>query len=270
MSYVSQVEGERTLLNTLKQSLRQNRLTIGSWVTIGHPSVVEIMARAGFDWLAVDLEHSAIDLQTAQILIATIQAQGIVPLVRVGENNPKLIQRVMDAGAFGIIVPMVNSKELAVQAVQSVKYPPRGNRGVGLARAQGYGLGFEEYAANVNNESVVIVQIEHIMAVNNLEDILATDGIDGIMIGPYDLSGSLGRPGQFEDPAVLQAVSRVEAVCQARKIPLGFHVIQPQARLLQEKIQDGYTFLAFSLDSLFLGNSCIAEMKRVDRARKGM
>lgn len=251
--------------NSVKRSLRENRLTIGSWVTIGHPAIVEVMAQAGFDWLAVDLEHSAIDLSTAQVLIATIQAHGMVPLVRVGENHPKLIQRVMDAGAYGVIVPMVNTKELAEQAVQAVRYPPRGGRGVGLARAQGYGFGFEDYAATVNDESVVIAQIEHIAAVRNLEEIIGVDGIDGVLIGPYDLSGSLGRPGQFEDPAVLQAVSRVESVCQARKVPLGFHVISPEARFVNEKIHKGYRFVAFSLDTVFLGHSCIREMKNLDR-----
>ena len=236
-------------------------------MTIGHPSIVEIMARAGFDWLAVDLEHSVIDLPTTQILLGTIQANGMVPLVRVGENDPKLIQRVMDAGAYGIIVPMVNSKELAEQAVRAVRYPPRGTRGVGLARAQGYGFGFDEYAATVNEESVVIAQIEHVDAVKNLEDILKVDGIDGVLIGPYDLSGSLGRPGQFEDRAVLEAVTRVETLCLARKMPLGFHVIQPEARLVQEKVRKGYRFLAFSLDTLFLGHSCIREMKGLDRSQ---
>src|SRR3989442_2781355 len=253
------------MLKPLKQSLRDNSVTIGSWITIGHPSVVEVMARAGFDWLAVDLEHSALDLSTAQVLVATIQAHGMTALIRAGENNPKLIQRIMDMGVTGVIVPMVNSKELAAQAVQSVKYPPQGNRGVGLARAQGYGLGFDEYAARVNDESVVIAQIEHIAGVENLEDILAVDGIDGVMIGPYDLSASLGCPGKFEMPSIKKAIARIESVCKAKGAPLGFHVIKPDARLVKEKIRKGYTFLAFSLDTLFLGNSCINEMKNLDR-----
>lgn len=238
---------------------------MGSWVTIGHPSVVEVMAQAGFDWLAVDMEHSVIDFHTAQTLIATIQAQSLVPLVRVSENHPKIIQRVMDAGASGVIVPMVNSKIEAEQAVKSVKYPPKGKRGVGLARAQGYGLKFGEYAAHVNDESVVIVQIEHIDAVDHLEEIVSTEGVDGVMVGPYDLSGSLGYPGQFDHPSVLAALSRVETVCRGRGTPRGFHVIQPEIHLLEERIQQGYTFLAFSLDTLFLGKACMREMKSLDR-----
>lgn len=252
--------------NPLKRKLLENQLTVGSWVTIGHPSVVEVMARAGFDWLAVDLEHSVIDFQVAQVLIATIQAQGLVPLVRVTENQPKIIQRMMDAGAAGVIVPMVNSKDDAVRAVAAVRYPPAGQRGVGLARAQGYGLGFEEYAARVNQESVVIAQIEHVEGVTNLEEILAVEGIDGVLVGPYDLSGSLGFPGRFDHPDVVEAVQRIEVVCRARRRALGFHVIQPHRQLLEEKIRKGYTFLAFSLDTLFLGTACADALRDLNRS----
>lgn len=256
------------MVNSLKRKLLENRLTVGSWITIGHPSVVEVMARAGFDWLTVDLEHSVIDFQAAQVLIATIQAQGLVALVRVTENQPKIIQRVMDAGAAGVIVPMVNSKAEAVCAVEAVRYPPAGKRGVGLARAQGYGFGFEEYAAKINQESVVIAQIEHIKGVTNLEEILAVEGIDGVLVGPYDLSGSLGHPGRFDHPEVLEAVQRIETVCLAKRRALGFHVIQPQRRLLEERIQKGYTFLAFSLDTLFLGTACADALRGLDRSSR--
>src|SRR3989338_2009418 len=152
----------------LKEKLKNKNLTIGSWITIGHPSIAEIMVKAGFDWLAVDMEHSAITLEQAQTLIQVIELGGCVPLVRVEENNPTLIKRVMDTGAYGIIVPMVNNKSDAVKAVEAVRYPPLGKRGVGLARAQGYGISFEKYKKWLNTESVVIVQIEHIDAVRNL------------------------------------------------------------------------------------------------------
>ena len=129
-------------MKSLKERLRKKEVTVGSWITLGHPSVAEIMAHSGFDWLTVDMEHSAITLHQAQQLIQVIELSGVVPLVRVGENDPNLIKRVMDAGAHGVIVPMVNSKEEAEKAVRSVKYPPKGSRGVGLARAQKYGADF--------------------------------------------------------------------------------------------------------------------------------
>ena len=158
---------------SLKQKLQNNKLTVGSWITIGHPSVVEIMASAGFDWLTIDLEHSAISLETAQNLISTIHANDMKALVRVGKNEEVIIKRVMDIGADGVIVPMVNSKEDAIRAVEYVKYPPLGKRGVGLYKAQKYGVGFDDYKDWVKDKSIIIAQIEHIKAVENIEKIAA-------------------------------------------------------------------------------------------------
>jgi len=126
--------------------LIKKNISIGSWITLGHFSIAEIMANAGFDWLCIDLEHSVIDYYEAEQLIATIESNGCVPYVRVGANDPTIIKRVLDAGAKGVIVPMVNTPEDAQKAVNASKYPPKGNRGVGLARAQGYGFSFDEYA----------------------------------------------------------------------------------------------------------------------------
>lgn len=249
---------------TLKTKLKNRELTIGSWITLGNPSIAEIMAQAGFEWLTIDMEHSVITLDIVQQLIQVIEGYDTVPLVRIGENNPNIIKRVMDAGAYGVIVPMVNTKEDAEAAVNAVKYPPIGTRGVGLARAQGYGFNFEEYSAMINEESVVIAQIEHIDAVENLEAILSVEGIDGCIIGPYDLSGSLGMPGNFDHPKVEAALKTVEEICKEKKVALGMHVIQPDYRLVVEQASKGYTFLAFSLDILFLGTICREQLKAIN------
>lgn len=242
---------------------QKNRISLGSWITLGHDSIVEIMAGAGFDWLCVDMEHSVIDYLEAQRLIATIQAKGLTAYVRVGENNPLVIKRVLDAGADGIIVPMVNSKSDASRAVDAAKYPPLGRRGVGLARAQEYGFGFERYKERLRAELKIIAQIEHIDAVRNLDEILSVDGIDGTIIGPYDLSGSLGKPGEYDDQDVQAAISEYESKGLRHKKPIGFHVIQPDHKLVIEKIKKGYTFLAFSLDSLFLGTLARQQTKQL-------
>ena len=231
-----------------------NDISIGSWITLNHFSIVEIMADAGFDWLCVDMEHSVIDYFEAQQLIATIQSKGIKAYVRVGENNTRIIKRVLDAGADGIIVPMVNTKEEAVKAINAVKYPPIGNRGVGLARAQKYGFGFEEYKDNEADDIKLIVQIEHVDAVNNLEEILSLDAIDGTFIGPYDLSGSMGKPGKYDDDDVKEVLQRYEDIVKKHNKLVGFHVIQPECKLVLDKIEKGYNFIAFSLDTLFLGS----------------
>ncbi len=240
----------------LKQKLQKRELTVGSWITIGHTAVAEIMAQAGYDWLTIDMEHSAITLDIAQELIRVIELCGVAPLVRVGTNDANLIKRVMDAGAHGVIVPMVNSEEEARHAVSAVKYPPVGFRGVGLARAQKYGMDFEGYKSWNEEKSVVIVQVEHIRAVENLEAILSVDGVDGFIVGPYDLSGSLGCPGQFDHPKVLSALEHVKTVSKKMKAVSGYHVIPPERSALEEKIQEGYRFVAHSLDCLFLAKSC--------------
>lgn len=243
-------------MGKLKESLQKNKFTVGSWVTLGHTAVAELMAKLGFDWLVVDMEHSAITLPDAQQLIQVIELCGVVPLVRVGENNPVLIKRVMDAGAHGVIVPMVNTKEDAIKAVSAVKYPPMGTRGVGLARAQGYGLDFERYRDWVNKESIVIVQVEHVKSIENLESILTTPGVDGSIIGPYDLSGSLGVPGNFEDPKMRECLASYEKISKKTRKPAGFHVVEPDIQKTLDFRQKGYTFLAVGLDTLYMGRKC--------------
>ena len=131
--------------NILKKKLANHEQTYGCWVTLAHPLIPEILAPAGFDWLTIDMEHTSIELNDLLTLIISIEAKDIIPLVRVGENNSNLIKRVMDAGAYGIIVPNVNSSNEAVEAVNAVKYPPIGKRSIGLYRAQGYGYNFNDY-----------------------------------------------------------------------------------------------------------------------------
>ncbi|MEW5691881.1 MAG: aldolase/citrate lyase family protein [Candidatus Hydrogenedentota bacterium] len=254
------------MINRLKKKLQGNRLTIGSWITLGDTSVAEIMADAGFEWLVIDMEHSVIDYGLCQNLISVIESKKCVPLVRVGANDPLIIKRVMDAGAYGVIVPMVNNRDDAEKAVKSVKYPPIGTRGVGLYRAQGYGTRFTEYAKFINSNSIVIVQIEHIEAVENLEEILGVEGIDGCIIGPYDLSGSMGIPGKFNHPKMKKNIVKIESVCKRMKKVLGMHIIKPDIKEAIIKIKRGYSFIAFSLDFYFLGESCRNHLKELRKS----
>ncbi len=240
--------------------MNKKKTSIGCWITLNHPSVAEILADAGFDWLCVDMEHSVTDYFEAQQLIMAIQSKGLNAFVRVGENNTRIIKRVLDAGADGIIVPSVNSKEEAIRAVEAVRYPPAGKRGVGLARAQSYGFGFEEYRDHKTKNIKLIAQIEHINAINELESIIEVEGIDGTFIGPYDLSGSMGKPGQYDDADVKAALSKYEEIAKRYNKLIGFHVIQPSHELVLEKFAKGYNFVAFSLDVLFLGTLARQQM----------
>ena len=241
------------------------KLSIGSWITLNHPSIAEIMADAGFDWLCVDLEHSVTDYYEAQQLIMAIQSKGIKAFVRVGDNNPRIIKRVLDAGADGIIVPSVNSKEDAIKAVNAVNYPPIGKRGVGLARAQNYGFNFEDYRDGKAKNITLIVQIEDINAINELEEIINTDGIDGTFIGPYDLSGSIGKPGNWDDEDVKEALVKYEKIAKKYDKLMGFHVVPPDYNLVNDKIDKGYNFIAFGFDAIFLGSIIRKEIKNIKK-----
>jgi len=245
----------------LKQKLKDNELTIGSWITIPDPIIAEIMSKH-FDWLVIDMEHSAITLDKAQDIIRILSLTGCPALVRVSDNNPISIKGVMDSGASGVIVPMVNNREDALKALKAVHYPPQGTRGVGLARAQDYGFGFDAYRHWQMKKPIVIAQIEHITGVNNLPSILKTD-IDGIIVGPYDLSGSIGIPGEFNCPAFQELTNKIIKISKEYKKPLGYHVIQPDHSLVNEKVKQGYTFIAFSIDTLFFGTKVKDETNKI-------
>lgn len=226
------------------------------------------MALAGFEWLVIDIEHTSIDLQTTENLIRTIQSKNIKAIVRVSKNEEVIIKRVLDMGADGIIVPMVCSKEDAIQAVNYAKYPPVGKRGVGLYRASGYGTKFEEYKRWVNEELVIIAQIEHIDAVKNIDEILEVHGIDGTIIGPYDLSGSMGYPGEFERDDVKKAVSKVLESCKKYNIPSGFHVVDTNPEAIKQKIEQGCTFLAYGIDYFFMRDAATNGMNKLKEGLK--
>ncbi len=238
---------------------------IGSWITIGHSSIAEIMADAGFDWLCIDMEHTVIDYTQAQNLISAIQGKGKLAYIRVGENNTRIIKRVLDAGADGIIVPMVNTMEDAQRAVDAVRYPPEGKRGVGLARAQGYGFDFKKYLNKQKNIEIVL-QIEHIDAINNLESILAVEGINGTIIGPYDLSASMGKPGEFEDDDVKEVLAEYEKISLELNMPMGYHIVEPDSEKFISMVDKGYTILALSFDAMYLGSIIRENLEKIKTA----
>lgn len=232
----------------LKSKLQSGRLCLGTWITLGHAGIAEIFTRAGFDWVVVDLEHSTISIEQAGELIRTIDLAGGAPLVRLTSNDSNLIKRVMDAGAHGIVVPNVNSPEDARRAVAATRYAPHGIRGVGLARAQQYGPGFRDYLEWQKDGPTVIVQIEHHSALAHLDEIFATEGVDGFIIGPYDLSCSMGMPGEFERPELIDAMKKILDAGLRTGCPAGIHIVEPDPEGLRRKIEEGYRFIAYSVD----------------------
>jgi len=249
---------------TLKEKLHRNELTIGSWITVGHSGIAELMAKTGgFDWLVIDIEHSAIDLRDVQEMLQAIELGGVQPLVRLTSNDANQIKRVMDAGSHGVVVPFVNSKEDAEKAVQSVYYPPVGFRGAGLARAQGYGASFQDYRQWLEKNGVIIAMIEHRKAVDNIDEILAVPEIDGYIIGPYDLSASLGVPGNFHDSQVIEAIEKILERGKVAKKPGGIHVVEPDLSKLKTFIEDGFTFIGYGMDIRFLDFVCRDHLAKI-------
>jgi len=242
---------------SLKSKLKNNVLTVGSWITLAHPAIAEIMSKRGFDWIVVDLEHSVITIREAEELIRIIDLCGNEPLVRLSSNDPVQIKRVMDAGAAGIILPMVRSMDDINRAFSAIHYPYTGTRGVGLARAQGYGAKFEEYKEWLDKNPVLIAQIENIDAIKNIESILSSDKTDGYLIGPYDLSASMNIPGQLEHPEVIAAIKEVKDTGLSVKKPGGLHLVEPEPDKLDSLIREGFKFLAYSVDFRMLDVSCL-------------
>ena len=232
----------------IKEKLQKGEPCIGSWITLGNSTIAEIFAKAGFDWLVVDLEHSTISIDQVGDIIRTIDLCGVAPLVRLTSNDQNQIKRVMDAGSHGIVVPNVNTPEDAKAAVAATRYAPLGRRGVGLARAQDYGPGFKNYLDWQKNGPLVIVQIEHVSALDNLEKIFAVDGVDGFIIGPYDLSCSMGVPGNFNDQKFIDAMNKILTTGLSSGCPAGLHIVEPDTSRLAEVLKQGYRFVAYSVD----------------------
>jgi len=253
---------------SLKDDLSRNKVTIGSWLTLAHSGIAELMAKTdGFDWLVIDMEHSVIGLREAQEMIQAIELCGVAPLIRLTSNGEDQIKRVMDAGAHGVVVPFVNSKEDAQKSVRSTYYPPTGTRGAGLARAHGYGASFSAYKEWLEKHGVVIVMIEHIDAVNNIDEILAVPGVDGFIIGPYDLSASLGFPGEFENTTVMDAIKKVSVSGKSAGMAGGIHVVDPNLELLKYYIDLGFTFIGYGMDIRFLDTICRDHLKKIKKFR---
>ena len=244
--------------------MMNNKTAIGSWIQFAQPAHAEILAKAGFDWLAIDLEHSVISLKEAEDLIRIIDLCKVVPLVRMSSNNPVQIARIMDAGAHGVIVPMINSKDDAQAVVDAVFYPPKGKRGVGLARAHEYGAKFEEYRNWLPENGIVIVQIENIKGVENLREILSVNGIFGFIVGPYDLSSSLGIPGQLDHPLMIKKLTEINDIASDfPDIKKGVHKISIDPEPVLDAINAGYDLIAYSTDMLFIGDSCRSGINQI-------
>jgi 2-keto-3-deoxy-L-rhamnonate aldolase RhmA len=241
-----------TLRGSLKERLQKRERLFAGWVSYAHPSITETFARAGFDFIAIDMEHSTISVEQAQRIIAASQSEGVPCLPRPVSHSNDWIKPLLESGSDGMIVQMVNTPDQAEAIINDFKYPPMGNRSFGVNRAQGYGFDFDQYVESWNKTSSLIFQIESRTAVENIDDILAFDPVDGVMVGPYDISGSYGVPGKVDHPDVIAASRKVIAACKARGISCGTQLADVSDSKIAELFDLGYTYLILGSDLFVL------------------
>lgn len=238
-------------IEQIRNNLKNGGHSIGSWIQIPHASIAEIIGKAGYDWAAVDMEHGSISLHQLPDIFRALELGGTLPLVRLAKGSTEDCQQVLDAGAGGIIVPNIHSAQQLESIRAATQWPPSGIRGVGFSRANLFGKNFEQYTQEAQNP-LLIAMIENIEAVNNLDEILKIKGLDALLIGPYDLSASLGMTASFDNSEFISVIESIKVKADKALVPCGFHVVSPSINELKEKLSDGYRFLAYSTDSVIL------------------
>jgi 4-hydroxy-2-oxoheptanedioate aldolase len=254
--------------NAVKQALRAGKPSLGTWLSLGSITAARFMARSGLDWLTVDIEHSLVDWETATHMFASIADAGCVALARVPANRHDHIKRVLDNGAHGIVVPMVNSRQEAEDAVAAMLYPPRGTRSVGgSVHALNFACSAADYFAKANDELLVVLQCEHIQSVENADAIFSVPGIDAIFVGPNDLAASMrskdGKPPSAA--ATAEANRHILATCKKHKVAPGYHCMNADEAVM--RIEEGWQFLAIGSELKFMMNGTTEVLKKVGANR---
>jgi 2-keto-3-deoxy-L-rhamnonate aldolase RhmA len=234
--------GETDLLNALKAQLRRGEATFGVTVGIGSPEVSEALGSIGLDWINFDLQHTSLGYETVQAMIQSMSYSQTVPIIRVASNDLGLINKALDVGAHAVIVPLVNSREDAERAVRYSRYPPKGVRSWGPRRPA---LRDPEYAATANAEVMIIPQVETELSMRNLTDIVSTEGVNAILVGPSDLSMSLGVFSQFDSSRFLKAVEAIVSICKAHNVAPG--ILAPTGPV-QRSIEQGFKMISLGGD----------------------
>lgn len=248
----------------VRNKLHEGRPSVGTWLQLTSPDSAEIIGRMGYDWAAVDMEHGSFSRTDLPNVFRALELGGTLPFARVAEPSLREIKIVVDSGARGVIFPSIEDRETLDKAIALALYPGGsvlGKRGVGFCRANAFGIDFPDHvrpnparneADALGHNLVLAAQIESVGAIKNLDEVFSHPRLDAYMIGPYDLSASMGLTGQFEHPDFLAAVKKIEEIARRHNVPKGFHVVEPNAELLRAKIAEGYALLAYGIDTLFL------------------
>jgi 4-hydroxy-2-oxoheptanedioate aldolase len=254
-------------INQALESWRKGRQTIGGWLSLGNAYSAELMAHLGFDWLCIDMQHGLIGYEDLKHMLPAISTTAVTPLVRVPWNDPAVIMKALDAGAYGVIVPMINSRQEALAAVAACRYPPEGQRSFGPIRAALYaGKG---YAQEANSQIACIAMIETRHALDALDEIVTTPGLDGVYIGPADLALALGLAplGDNSDPAHAAAITRIFETCRAHGLAVGIHTWSEA--YTRRYLKQGFQFVTLGSDSGFMARMAAAELQAVRKAELG-
>ena len=241
--------------NHARRRLAAGEPSIGTWLSLPSPEAAEFLGRLPFDWLTIDAEHSAVDIRTMAQMFSAIASGGTAPMVRIPWNTPETFKRVLDAGAWGIVVPMVNTREEAEQAVEATRYYPLGRRSVGGGRhALSFNTGGKTYYENANDNILLVLQIEHIEGVENVDEIFSVPGFDACFIGPNDLAASmglgLGVPLESDEPRLVEAIKAVRESAVRHGIAPGIHTSGPEG--LNQRLAEGFRYCALASELRFM------------------
>ena len=255
-------------MSDLKKRLKSGELALGTWITINHPDVVDALSELPLDWLVFDMEHAPLEISDIEVLMMPLRGTNIAPIIRVPWNDMVMIKRALDIGAEGILVPWVNTGKEAEEAVRYASYPPRGVRGAGPRRAIRYGKRsfLEYYRSFEENERMILVQVETGKAIENLEDILSTPGIDVAYVGPLDLSTNLGIPTQYDHPKFQEVLRRVVKACEKYDVTPGIHGFGLE--YVKKAIEQGFRFIALMSDLGVMRRGFERLLKELGRAEE--
>jgi 2-keto-3-deoxy-L-rhamnonate aldolase RhmA len=240
------------------------KASVGTWIQIPSPDICEILSTYNLDFVTFDMEHTHMSYESLPDMFRAFKGTNIKPYVRVRSNDTIEIRRALDIGAAGVIVPLVHTPEEAAKAVESAKYPPEGKRGFAFCRANNWGKDFSRYARKANSDTKVFVMAESRMAVENIDDIAKIEGLDGVFIGPYDMSASYGLLGQTKHSTLEGAFNRILDACRRNEIIAGKHVVSIDNQYIESDIKKGFRMIAAGIDALFIheGAKAIEDISR--------
>jgi 2-keto-3-deoxy-L-rhamnonate aldolase RhmA len=240
------------MIFNLRKRLKEGDLLLGTILSLNSPDAAEILSGIGFDWIFIDAEHSTLDPHDLKALFQAV-GDSTPCVVRLPALDEIAVKKTLDAGAAGLLIPQVHNAKQVEQLVDWGRYYPEGSRGLGFGRAQGYGLKVGEYLESANEKVLLSVQTESTEAVKNIVDIVQVPGLDAVLVGPYDLSASMGLPGQVEHPDVQDAIQHVAGVCFDARMPIGIFGMTAEA--VQPYIEQGFTYVVVGVDTVMLGNA---------------